>query len=274
MLKMKKQLKAKEASILIISFVIIIYVTEGMYLLIITQFNGGYHYWVSRLILFLMLSILLLVSFKLFNVKLTNRVVKPTLKEVFLIVGTALTSIVAFLIFSFPREFINSIFLSYDIVQLPGNNYMFIKSLQYVIINCILFPILEEIFWREILLRKLIQHYNQTKVILILSVVFGVLHFKPSFAALILLSIIASYIYVKSNSLVLAIIYHSLWNFFNFLFSFFREQLSSILISFWYIPIFFIGGIIIWLLLKKFGDLQGENTSFRISEKDLSQGKP
>jgi len=224
---MKNQLKAKEASILIISFVIIIFGIEAVYLFIITQLNVGYYYWVSRLILFFLFSIFLLVSFKIFNVKPTNRVVKPTLKEVFLIVGIALTSIVTFLIFGFPREFINSIFFSHDIVQLPGNNFTFIQNLPYVIFGCVLFPILEEVFWREILLRKLIQHYNQTKVILILSVVFGVLHFKSSFAALILLSIIASYIYIKSNSLVLAILFHSLWNSFDLLFSFFSEQLSS-----------------------------------------------
>lgn len=270
MLKMKNQLKAKEALILIISFVVAIYGAEGVYLFVVKQVDGGYYHWVSQLIHSIVLSILLLISFKLFNEKLTNKIEKPTIKEVFLIIGTALTSIVAFLIFCFPMEFINSIFFSTKNVQLPGHKYMLIPSLKYIVFICILFPILEEIFWRELLLRKLIQHYNKTKVILILSFAFGVLHFKSSFPALIILSIIASYIYIKSNSLVLAIAFHSFWNFFNLLFSFFREQLSSILISFWYIPIFFIGGIIIWLLLKKFGDTQGENTNFRISEKDLS----
>jgi len=263
------QLKVKLASVIVIAFQLLMLSAELLYQYVIVPFYG-YHYWVSRLIFSIIFTLFIVFLLKSFDIKLKNRIDKPKGKEVGLVAIIAIFSIVTFLIFVFPVVYINSVFSLQGNVHLSGNNYTYHQNLQYVIFGCVIAPILEEIFWRELLLSRLIQNYNPTKVILILSFVFGVLHFKSSFLGLILLSIIASYIYIKSNSLVLAIVYHSLWNFFDLFFSFFREQLCDVLISLWYIPIFFIGAVSIWQLLMKFATFQEGNKNFNISKKDIS----
>ncbi len=266
------QMKTWHVGVIILFLLIGNIALELFYLRIIAPLYG-YHYWISSLLHKLLYVVIILITIKIYHVNIKAMIIKPDFKEVGLITGIAMLSIITFLILTYPREYFNALFFNVGNVSLPGNGFTLSRNIEYIIISCIIAPIVEEIFWRGILLSTLIKRYNKTLVILILSVVFAGLHFRISFFVLILLSIFASYIYIKSKSLTLAILFHLVWNSFSFTFSFFRAQISDFLISHWYILIFSIGSILIWFLFKIFSNHREKRNCQKVKQSKYVQSK-
>lgn len=85
-----------------------------------------------------------------------------------------------------------------------------------MIIYSVLFsPIFEELICRKFLLNKLSKYININLSILISSFAFAALHFDvTSFLGYMFLGVIWSYYYKKSNSILVPIISHFLFNYF------------------------------------------------------------
>lgn len=94
----------------------------------------------------------------------------------------------------------------------------FLPSKQLILVYLLLFisiigPISEEIFFRGFLYKSLRTKFNVKTGILINSIIFAFLHIEPiGFAAIFLLSIMLSYIYEKTGSLVAPITAHIIHN--------------------------------------------------------------
>jgi hypothetical protein len=247
---MKEQLNAWQASLILVFYLLIILGFALFYRHVIIP-HLGYQYWAGRLFELVPLSIFAFSLTRLYKIDFPKRIEKPKFKEVFLIAIIAIVAIIVVLPLTYPAEYRNSILFEKNAAQLPGNEFTFYQNSQYLIFGCIISPIIEEIIYRRIVLGGLILRYPTLRTVIILSIVFGVLHFKISFAAVIVLGLVVSYIYVITDSLVLAILFHMMWNSFDLAFSFFRAQLSNVLTSYWYLGIFAIGVTIIFLLLNE-----------------------
>lgn len=213
----------------------------------------GYYYWASQLFLLFSFSIYVWFLSRLLRIDYSQRIIKPKPKEVFLIIIMAIFAIHTFLPFAYPKEFYNFTILGFKKLQLPGNEFTIGQNLQYLVISCILSPIVQEILFREIILRRLLIRYPHSPIVVIVitSILFGLFHFIISFVAIIILSIIISYIYFITDSLVLAIIFHISWNTYNLLFSFIRAEFIAIHYPYLYFLFFPVGVVVILLLLNE-----------------------
>ncbi|POY35588.1 hypothetical protein C3K47_14425 [Solitalea longa] len=85
---------------------------------------------------------------------------------------------------------------------------------------CIAAPILEEIIFRGIILKGLLENYSAQKAIFSSAFIFGLIHFNPvqSIGAFVL-GLLMGWLYYRTNDLRLTILVHFLNNFIGFSFS-------------------------------------------------------
>jgi membrane protease YdiL (CAAX protease family) len=122
------------------------------------------------------------------------------------------TILLTFYIFSlFLPEFIR-VLMRQDLFvpfTIKNNDYIIYNILQFFS-NIFLSPIIEEIFFRGLLLQRWAIKWGLVRGIIISSLLFGLLHFNP--VSIFVLGLINSIIYLKTNTLLLPIIIHSLNN--------------------------------------------------------------
>lgn len=89
-------------------------------------------------------------------------------------------------------------------------------------------PILEEIFFRGIMLDGLLEKYSPVKAILVSSFLFGFVHLNPvQFITGFILGIFAGWVYYKTKNLTLAIIIHMTANLSGFITRFFADSFKD-----------------------------------------------
>lgn len=114
-----------------------------------------------------------------------------------------------------------------------------------------LLPILEEIFYRHILQKKLNKKLPLFFAIVISSLFFSLTHLDfDNFLGMTLIGIILGYIYNKTNNMAIPILIHIGINFLN-IFTIYNEQSLNNSLS---LSIFFILNIIIFLLVYNFDE--------------------
>lgn len=90
------------------------------------------------------------------------------------------------------------------------------KSLYSLFRVLLLYPIIEELLFRKIILKSLIVKNSKFISVIVLSFLFSLYHLDfYSFLNYFIGSVIFSYIYINTNSIVVVIIGHLLFNFFN-----------------------------------------------------------
>jgi membrane protease YdiL (CAAX protease family) len=200
--------------------------------------------------LFFLTTALLVILIKKYDIALNKRIHTPKLKETILVIGIAIIAAIIFKPLTFPKEYFSSIFGSEVNVQLPDNQMPTTELLLFLFFCCLISPIQEEIFYRRILMKGLLVRYSPNGVIVILSVIFGLFHFNISFASLFLGSIVISYIYLISDSIGLAIIFHGVFNAVTIASSFLHTRTGNFFFSGWYLLTLMIGVILMFLLFK------------------------
>lgn len=240
-----------QAVIILLSYLLIL-ITMAILDLQVLQKEFGFTYWISQVALLIPMAILILIVSKTFRVSYSHRIKKPQLKEIILVLGVAILAVFIFKPFGFPKEYYYSIFCGVPNIQLPGNDATKIENIQFLFFGCLLFPILEEILFREILVRKLIINYSVVGVVVIISIIFGLLHFSPSFMAIILLSITTTYIYLISDSIVLAIVFHCIYNTMVVASSYLHTTTDKFFVSYWFLFSIVIGFILMMILLRNY----------------------
>ncbi len=240
-----------QAVIILLSYLLILISTTILNLQVL-QKEFGFTYWISQMALLIPMAILILIVSKTFRISYTHRIKKPRLKEIIIVLEVAILAVFIFKPFGFPKEYYYSIFYRVPNIQLPGNGTTEIENIQFLFFGCLLFPLLEEILFREILVRKLIINYSVVGVVAVISIIFGLLHFSSSFMAIILLSIIASCIYLISDSIVLAIVFHCVYNTMVVASSYLHTTTGNFFVSAWFLFSIVIGFILMMVLLRKF----------------------
>lgn len=111
-------------------------------------------------------------------------------------------------------SFINN--LEQNIIELTKVNLSINKSLYlYYFIVIIVMPILEEIYYRKIILCQIEKKYNSLKAILISSLMFSIFHMDYiQFQISFIFGLLVGYIYVKTRRIEIPILLHSLVNLF------------------------------------------------------------
>lgn len=94
-----------------------------------------------------------------------------------------------------------------------------------IVLGVFFAPVLEELFFRGILFQLMVPHYSKTRAVVILSLLFGLLHFDPLGA--VLFALLMSVIYIKTESLFFPILLHILNNALVFLGSWVSPALDS-----------------------------------------------
>jgi membrane protease YdiL (CAAX protease family) len=115
----------------------------------------------------------------------------------------------------------------------------------------ILFPFIEEILYRGLILRQFLIRYPPTKAILLSSLIFSFAHLRyEGFAGLFILGIVLGIFYYKTNSILVSSISHCIFNLAAVLMHY--ENLSldqrNLIVC---ISIFFISTLFVILLLRK-----------------------
>jgi membrane protease YdiL (CAAX protease family) len=246
-----------QAVIILLSYLLIL-ISVAIFNLQVLQKVFGYAYWISQVALLIPMAILILILSKTFRISYSHRIKTPKLKEIILVLGVAILAVFIFKPFGFPKEYYYSIFCGVPNIQLPGNETTKIVNIQFLFFGCLLFPILEEILFREILVRKLIINYSVVGVVVIISIIFGSLHFSPSFMAIFLLSVTITYIYLISDSLVLVIVFHCIYNMMVVVSSYLHTTTGNFFFTIWYLLSTIIGIILMIKLLNELRKYTGK----------------
>ena len=113
---------------------------------------------------------------------------------------------------------------------------------------CLIAPIFEEVIFRGIILEQLSKKNNIIKSLLVSSLLFGIMHFNIHQGVhAFFIGLIFGYIYIKTNSLILAMFLHFINNFINFIFSILDVE-SVLETAVKFNPLELIGGIIILII--------------------------
>ena len=238
-------------AIIILIFNLLIFVFSAILNLIVIYTEFGLNSWNGYLIIIVLDTLFVYVLLKIYNISLTNRLAKPKIYFISFAIGIVIIAAFIFKPLAFPKEYFNSIFLGIKNIQLPSIEMTKMDFSLFLFFSCLLSPVLEEIFYRRILMKGLLIRYSPVKVILILSIIFGVMHFNMSFISLILLSIIISYIYMISDSIILAIILHVIYNSVVIASSFLYTKTDNFFFSIWFLFLILIGFTIMIIFLKK-----------------------
>jgi membrane protease YdiL (CAAX protease family) len=132
-------------------------------------------------------------------------------------------------------------------------------------------PILEELIFRGVILKRFLQNYSPTTAILLSATIFGIAHLNPwQFIGAFAIGILIGWIYLKTQSVLPGIFIHFANNSFSF---FLAKKYHSINITFQdivgsnisYISLLIICALIcytIYLILKKYFEKQVNITDF------------
>lgn len=211
----------------------------------------GFHNWVSQIALLAPFTIFILILSSKYQASLSRRLKIPKAREFFVILGLAVIAALALKPSGFPREYFMRFMSGKQSILLPGLEMPKQEVFQFLIFGCLLFPALEEILYREILLKRLIMNYSSFSAIIITSLIFGLSHFSPGSLSIILMSIISSIIYLYSDSLTLAVIFHTLYNTSVLASSALHKHLGPFFFSVWYLLIVVAGVFGIFFLLTQ-----------------------
>ncbi len=175
---------------------------------------------------FFALALLMTVSFG-GNLKIRSVLGRPATRSEY-VSGIELTAFLMFLSMAtayalfLPLSFLTPRFVEWwyinvsDLIYFNSENYPFVPNLLSLLSLCVVVPILEEFAFRGIILHRWAHTYGLKSAILVSSLLFGIVHSDPIGASCFGLGMCV--LYVKTQSLVLPIICHSLNNFVAWLF--------------------------------------------------------
>jgi membrane protease YdiL (CAAX protease family) len=115
----------------------------------------------------------------------------------------------------------------------------------------LLFPVIEEILHRGLILSQFLKRYSPAKAIILSSMLFSFVHLRyEDFAGLLVVGIVLGILYYKTNSILVTSISHCIFNLAGVLLNSAKLELNSGNL-FFYICFFAISILIVVLLLRK-----------------------
>ena len=181
-----------------------------------------YWYDIAYYLYFQMLMMVLSISlFKWNNIDWEKMVSKPSSGDypealkltIFIFIFSLLATYVVFLPLSYlVPEFVNYWFIDIPkIIYSDNGNYPWLPNFLSFVSLVILAPITEEFAFRGVLLHRWSEKWNLITAILCSSLIFGILHPDPVGAAAF--GIAMCVIYLKTQTLIVPMVCHALYNF-------------------------------------------------------------
>lgn len=146
------------------------------------------------------------------------------IKYVVLTIGTKLYAqtivvflgtVIVVLLFDFMKmvlEFVGDI----EIVTSEASLFNYVITF---ILICILAPIWEELFFRGIVLRRLMMKWSAPVSIVLSSILFGLFHFNVvQIVYAFIIGLLLGFIYLRTGNIIIAMVLHSVSNFVSFIF--------------------------------------------------------
>jgi len=116
----------------------------------------------------------------------------------------------------------------------------------YLLMSVIVAPVLEEFFYRGIMLNNLIKNKPVKHSVLTIVVIFTISHFNfASIVGLVLLSVITSFLFIMWKNIFYCILFHGMFNFSSYILSY-SDDLKFILI------LSLIASIVLFLVIRKY----------------------
>lgn len=180
--------------------------------------------WVLLLCYILQFGLTIFVVFKIFNLKnFSANYVKLNIfiLSLFLIAALGLIS-----------ESISSLIPMPDIVAEIFKDAIQMNFAGFLTV-AIAAPILEELLFRGIILRGLLQHYTPSKAIVWSAIIFGIAHLNPwQFIAAFIVGCAIGWLYWKTNSIWIGIFMHFVNNSTSFLIAYFTGDVNTSIIDY------------------------------------------
>ncbi|WP_345988306.1 type II CAAX endopeptidase family protein [Chryseobacterium sp. Chry.R1] len=144
----------------------------------------------------------------------------------------------------------------YDLIFRPDikeNNFVYHIPIFYYILRlikgCIIAPIVEELFFREFILKELNTKYSATYSIIISSILFSLFHMNMAdIIPALIMGVFLGYIFLKSRKIEYTIVFHSILNFVAYSTNYYLPDITTMIFkhrfSFNYWVIIFLGVII------------------------------
>ncbi len=210
-----------------------------------------YSHNISRILMYLLLVLVLLFAKRTFKIKFDFNKNTPQLKEVFVVLLIAVVYHYSSSLFVI-RNLFEVIFYNakaeIEYFHVEKNSQYYI----YLIMTCVLTPILEEVFYRGVLLKQLLYRYSAFPAIFVSSTLFALVHVY-NIEITFFFGVISALIFLYTNSLWLIVIYHSAYNTLVQLSDYFRLYDLYVLNEWYYalVVVLFISGLIGSLLVVK-----------------------
>ncbi|WP_390882210.1 type II CAAX prenyl endopeptidase Rce1 family protein [Chryseobacterium indoltheticum] len=116
----------------------------------------------------------------------------------------------------------------------------------YLLMSVIVAPVLEEFFYRGVILNNLIKNKSVKYSVLTIVVIFTISHFNfASIVGLVLLSIVTSFLFIMWKNIFYCILFHVMFNFSTYILSY-SYDMKFILIS------SLIASIVLFLVIRKY----------------------
>lgn len=183
---------------------------------------------IRRYINIILLLVISLFVFKKTNQKLSDYYIVPDFLTIIrFIIIVMIARFVISLPFDKPIQFFTYIceFKLKLINPTSDRPIFFFYDLRLIVIV----PIVEEIFFRGLLLKQFLKQYTHIKAILLSSLIFGFYHLHlENFIFYSVLGILFATIYFKTNSLFVVIMAHMIWNLISNFSSFKFVHLSTV----------------------------------------------
>lgn len=206
-------LKRKNTLFLIVISYVLLFIIQGLLFLVVFAFlknkpeNNNLGVLITNISFILVICGLL----KIFNLKSNKRFEFPNFKILTYVVLLAICLAIAYPLLSFLSFAINISNNSIEFTTL--NLSLQTSSFFYYFSVVFISPILEEFYYRKIILNEINKKYNSFWAILISSILFSLMHMDYVQCQLsFLFGLLAGYLYLKTNKIEITILLHSIVN--------------------------------------------------------------
>lgn len=206
-------LKGKSTLFLIIISYVLLFIIQGLLFLVLFVFLKNKPETNNWGILITNISLILVIwgMFKIFNLKLNKQFKLPNIKVLIYIILLAICFAIAYPLMSFLSFAIN---ISNNSIKFTNFNLSLETSSSFYYFSIVFIsPVLEEFYYRKIILNEISKKYNSFWAILISSILFSLMHMDYVQCQIsFLFGLLAGYLYLKTNKIEFTILLHSLVN--------------------------------------------------------------
>lgn len=198
--------------LIVISYVLLFIIQASLFLVVFAFFkNKPENNNLGVLITNISFILVIWGMFKMFNFKLNKRFEFPNFKILIYVVLLAICLAIAYPLLSFLSFGFNISNNSIEFTTL--NLSLETSSFFYYFSVVFISPILEEFYYRKIILNEISKKYNSFWAILISSILFSLMHMDYVQCQIsFLFGLLAGYLYLKTNKIEITILLHSLVN--------------------------------------------------------------